>query len=441
MDKIPPRIALVGRPNVGKSTLFNRLVGHRKAVVSPASGTTRDRLYAEVAWRRSTVTLIDSGGLEFTEEAGLPGDIQRHIRRGLEQADGFMLVLDAQAGLLPADRMILDDLRKTGKPVILAVNKSDRRLAVPPEFHELGVAEAFAVSALHGYGTGDLLDALISRFPSEPASAAASDVRPLALALVGRQNVGKSSLMNAVLREERVIVNDMPGTTRDAVDTLLSFEGAPVLLIDTAGLRHRRKVRSPIDLFAMSRTLQAIARCDVALLVLDATQGVTRDDQRIAAQIAERGRGLVILVNKWDLVKGVKERALPETIRRTLLPAMGAPVIAVSAKTGYQVPQGLQKARRVGAAMERGLSEAECLGLIQAAWRSQPIPRFRGRPVKLRSVRWTNGRPAVAELLTSPVGWLPLPMRRAIQKRFALHPRLSGVPVHIIVTAADRRRP
>jgi GTP-binding protein len=430
-----PRIALVGRPNVGKSTLFNRLLGHRTAVVSPARGTTRDRLYGEVAWRGGTLTLIDSGGFEFTKEPGLPGAIQRHIRRGLEEADGFVFVGDAQAGVLPADHMILQELRKTGKPVILAVNKADHPLTAPTDFHELGIAETFPVSALHGYGTGELLDALASRFPSEPAGAPAA--QPLAVAIIGRQNVGKSSLTNALLREERVVVSEIPGTTRDAVDTRLTLDGTPFLLIDTAGLRHRRKVRDPVDLFAMSRTLQAIARCDVALLVLDATQGVTRDDQRITDQVAERGRGLVLLVNKWDLVKGGRERSLPEAIRRTLRPAMGSPVIAVSAKTGYQVPRILREARRVGQALERGLSETECRALIQAAWKSQPLPRFRGRPVKLRSVRWTNGPPPpTAELFISPVGWLPLPLRRAIQKRFALHPRLPGVTVRLIITAA-----
>jgi GTP-binding protein len=445
---------IVGRPNVGKSTLFNRLMGVRKAVVSSTKGTTRDRLYGQIEWRGAPLTLIDTGGFEFARGNGLAGAIQHHIQRALQEADGFMLVCDAQEGLVPADEMIMERLRKTGKPVILTVNKTDHRLVVPPEFFSLGLAQPLPVSALHGRGTGELLDHLVEQFtaplrrPPAPQRDSVgrdeADAPPPrstpAIAIVGRQNVGKSSLLNALLREERVIVSEVPGTTRDAIDTHLAVNGKPIILIDTAGLRHRRKVRDPVDLFSMSRALDAIERCDVALVVLDATQGVTRDDQRIITQVNRAGRGLVILVNKWDLIKGGSERKLTEAIRQACPMASFAPVLAVSAKTGFQVPRSLAAALRVVRAMQEGLPDAECLALLQKAWGAHPPPRIRGRTIRLRQARWVPGRPVRIELLTSPVGRLLLPYQHYLLKRLYALPTLSGVPMRLVVSAPALER-
>ena len=436
-----PTIAIVGRPNVGKSTLFNRLIGRRKAVVSSLRGTTRDLLYGKAEWRDASLTLIDAGGVEFTKSEGLAGAVQRHIRRSLQEADGFLFVCDAHDGLLPADSMIMEDLRRTGKPVFLVVNKADQRPVVPPEFFALGITEAFAVSALHGRGIGELLDHLREHFstaqPRRAESTSPVTDRPahrtLAVAIVGRQNVGKSSLLNALLREERAIVSEVPGTTRDAVDTQLTVNGEPVLLIDTAGLRHRRKVRNRIDLFAMARTHEAIRRCDVALVMLDATQGVTRDDRRMLAEVTGAGCGVVLLVNKWDLVKGPNERKFTDVVHRMFHSAAFAPVLAVSAKSGFHVPRTLMEARRVFRAMQRGLSEAECAALVQAAWASQPVPRYRGRAIRLQGARWLSGRPCRIEVTTTPVGWIPLPFQRHLLKALSSHPRLSGVPITLVV--------
>jgi GTP-binding protein len=430
-----PRLAIVGRPNVGKSTLFNRLLGARKAVVATERGTTRDRLYGSTRWRGRPFTLIDTGG--FDPAAGrtspLAAAVQRHLRLALEDADALILVCDAGAGLLPADELFLEQLRKAGKPVVLAVNKSDHQPVIPPEFYALGVPDIVPVSALHGRGCGELLDAVWRRCGVPPMGDGAAPPTAAApmLAIVGRPNVGKSSLLNALLREERAIVTDTPGTTRDAVDTALMVRGRAVVLVDTAGLRHRRKVSGPVDLFAMSRSLEAITRCHVALVVLDATQAVAQDDRRIVAQVLARGCGLVLLVNKWDALARGDLRGLPATMARAMPMAADAPALAVSAKTGYHVGQVLPAALAVYDGMAAPRDDALMLRAMQAAWQAHPPPRLRGRPVRLRSVRWRPGRPAAVELGTSPAGRLPPTYAKYLLKRIAQLPGLAGVPVRV----------
>ncbi|OGX29076.1 MAG: ribosome biogenesis GTPase Der [Omnitrophica WOR_2 bacterium RIFCSPHIGHO2_02_FULL_67_20] len=436
----PPLIAIVGRPNVGKSTLFNRLLGERRAVVSTTRGTTRDRIEGRVEWRGRVLRLLDTGGLEFSRTEGLPASVQRQIRRALEEAEGFLFVCDARDGLLPADAMVMDVLRGTGKPVLLAVNKADERPVVPPDFFSLGAPHTAAVSALHGTGTGDLLDVLVDRF--SPPSAGGGPAPELALAIVGRQNVGKSSLFNALLRDERAIVSDAPGTTRDAVESSLQFQGAAIALIDTAGLRHRRKVTDPIDTFSMSRAMEAIQRCDVALVVLDATQGITSDDRRLLCRLCGTGCGIVVLLNKWDLMQApgapggrrrLSEEALAKSIRDLLPDASAAPVLPVSAKTGFQVMRAVAEAMRVARALRDGLSDGACEALMRQAWAAHAPPRLRGRAIRLERARWVPGRPARVELATRPIGALPRPYRHYLLKRLHASPALVGVPVRLVV--------
>ncbi len=455
-----PLIAIVGRPNVGKSTLFNRLLGARKAVVSVVRGTTRDRLDGQLIWRNTRLRLADTGGMELQRLNSAPREhppglqglaqrVQQRLRKTIDEADGVLLVCDGQQGLVPADELILEMLRKTGKPVVLAANKLDHQPVVPPEFLALGVDGPVAVSALHGKGIGELLDRLVARcVPAGSGPAAnsgsagrASAAPAFAVAIVGRQNVGKSSLVNALVREERVLVSEVPGTTRDAIDTTMLLNGAPVTLIDTAGLRHKRKVKSPLDLFSMARTGEMIARCHVALVVLDATQGVTRDDQRIITQVAEAGCGVVILVNKWDLAKRGRVEEVARTIHR-LLPAVAhAPVVAVSAKTGFQVKRSLTVASRVHLAMQRGgLSDDECLALLKRAWAAHPPTRFQGRAIQLKGARVWRGRPMTIDVLTAPVGWLSPSYQHYLLKQLHTQPRLSGVPLRLVVKGPVARR-
>ena len=437
----PLTLALVGRPNVGKSTLFNRLIGRRKTIVSALRGTTRDRVYGELIWRGRAVALIDTGGFELRTADGLGESVQRHIRRALEDADALVLLCDAQEGIVPADALIIETLRKTGKPLVVVANKLDEHLVVPPEVFSLGVPEVMPISALHGRGIGELLDRLVTCSVTRSSAPSSVGVAPSAssqdiprLAIVGRQNVGKSSLMNALLREERVIVSDQPGTTRDAVDSRLVVGGRPVVLIDTAGLRHRRKVRQPVDLFAMARSLEALERCDVALVVLDATQGATRDDQRIITRVCELGCGLVLVVNKWDLIKGGRESALVESLRRALPSVAFAPIVAVSATTGYHISQSVSTALQVFANMRTGLPEAECLTLVHRIWHAQRPPRIHGRVIQVRGATWYPGRPTRLKLTTRPAGPLPRPYQQYLLKRLHAHPKLMGVPVTIVAS-------
>ena len=437
-------LAIVGRPNVGKSTLFNRLVGSRKAVVSSTRGTTRDRLYGRTEWRGLPLTLIDAGGFEPAAQGGLAQAVQRHVHRAVQEADGFLFVCDAHDGLVPADQAILEVLRRTGKPFHLVINKADRSLDIPPDFFSLGVAQPLAVSALHGLGIGELLDAVVARCSASRKHQDSDDaVEPpasgaIAMAILGRQNVGKSSILNAVVREERAVVSEVPGTTRDAIDVWLTVKEQPVCLIDTAGLRHRRKVHDPVDVFSMARTAEAIDRCDVALVVLDATQGVTQDDQRILSRVVTQGRGLIVLANKWDLLSRVSPPVFTEALRRRLPMAPFVPVLTVSAKTGFQIPKILPTALQVARAIHTGLTDAACRALLEEAWRQHSPPRVLGRAIRLRQARWLPGRPARVELVTSPLGRLRLSYRHYLVKRLAAHPDLSGVPIRLVVRSPDR---
>ncbi|MBI2173612.1 MAG: ribosome biogenesis GTPase Der [Candidatus Omnitrophica bacterium] len=423
-------ILLVGRPNVGKSTLFNRLLGFRKAIVSTDCGTTRDLLYARLEWARQVLTLVDAGGLQLDRSEGILACVQRQVCRALKEADIFLFVCDGKVGLLPADELILERLRQEGKPILLAVNKLDQGGMVPSEFYRLGLSEVFGVSALHGHRIGPLLDALAQ--PWTQVSDAAIKKEPyLRVAIVGRQNVGKSSFLNQLLQYERAIVYERPGTTRDALEGTLVLDGRSILLVDTAGLRHRRKVKEPVDTFSMSRALQALSRADVALLILDATEGFTRDDQRILLKICESGCGVVILLNKWDLVRKIRERDMAESIYRENPSAKFAPVLAVSAKTGYQVSKSIALVESVGKAMRKAVSEEELLTQVRLAWKSQSPPRYLGRPIQLQRLRWIPGRPQTVELTLSPIGWLPKPYQHYLLKRLRHKRGIDGVPLQL----------
>ncbi len=481
-------IAIVGRPNVGKSTLFNRLIGRRKAVVSSTAGTTRDRLFGHLTWKGTSLTLIDTGGFDPAMGArpwrgarpvahdgaadgmaprtghgmagaadapaglhregrgGLEHAVQRQIERAIEEAGGVILVCDVRAGLVPADSMACERLRKVGKPIIVAVNKADDGAEIPPDFYALGIEQIVPVSALHGRGIEALLDRMIEIVPgpgraAPPGAAEVTARGMLTAAIVGRQNVGKSSFLNALLREERVIVSQMPGTTRDAIDTDLTVHGRQVVLIDTAGVRQRRKLKDPLDLFAMSRTLEAIDRCAVALLMFDASVGITQGDRRIAAQVVEAGKGLVLLGNKWDLVRAGNERKLAEGAAKALPHAAFAPVLAVSARTGFHVRHSLELAQQVFQALHRGLPEAECAKLVRAAWAAHAPPRIRGRPVHLKAARYSPGTPGRVELAIRPrIDRLPGVYERYLLNRLHADPRLIGVPLRIVIQGPERRQ-
>src|SRR5881398_1133853 len=339
-------VAVVGRPNVGKSTLFNRLVGDRVAIVEDEPGTTRDRIYAPVEWRGREFTLVDTGGLDDAQGT-METAVREQAQAAIDEADVVVFVVDAKDGILPVEHDVADRLRRARKPVILAANKAEswRTEAQAAEFYELGLGDLFSISALQGVGTGDLLDAIVDRLPA-PGGEAGPDTGEARIAIVGRPNVGKSSFLNKLAGEERSVVTEIPGTTRDAIDTVIEREGRRIRLIDTAGIRRRGHIDEGIEKFALLRTVRALERADAAILLSDAPEGITAQDLHIAGYALEAYIGLLLAVNKWDLVARSPETtaAVESEIAREFQFAPWMDHRLVSAKTGRGVEEALTAA-------------------------------------------------------------------------------------------------
>ncbi|MDQ2907830.1 MAG: ribosome biogenesis GTPase Der [Candidatus Eremiobacteraeota bacterium] len=386
----PAIVAVVGRPNVGKSALFNRLAGKRLAIVEDTPGVTRDRLYALTDWRGRTFSLVDTAGIdpaaEHTDDMARRTRAQAQIAAG--EADVIIFVVDASAGLSALDDDVVAIMRRTRRPVILVANKaeSDRvKTQIPGEFARLGLGEPIVVSALHGEGTGDLLDAIVERLPPEDALPPADD--ELALAIVGRPNVGKSSLLNALLGEERTIVSHAPGTTRDAIDTIFPFHEHRIRLIDTAGVWRKTKHHGAIDYYASLRSLGAIARSDIAILVIDTMAGILDQDRRLAGIVLEERKGLVIVANKWDLAlqqDGEFSQGELATIIHEAMPfAAFAPVTFLSALTGRRLGSLMPLVMRVAANLERRVPTPQLNALVRDAVYTHPAPLRGGKPLRI----------------------------------------------------------
>lgn len=360
-----PIVALVGRPNVGKSTLFNRLTGERKAIVDDIPGTTRDRLMSEAEWTGRPFFVIDTGGIDPSVGGRTPlsigsanfiEEIKAQAEIAIEDADTILFVVDAISGVTPADQEVAEILRRKQKtingelvpPILLVANKADSKTFREEvyQFYELGMGEPFAVSAVHGTGTGDLLDALVATFPEDLEKEEDESVK---IALVGKPNVGKSSLLNRLIGKERMIVSSIPGTTRDAIDSKMEFDGLPITLIDTAGIRRRGKVEQGVEKYSVLRSMRAIERADVALLLIDAIEGITAQDAHIAGYILEARKSCVVVVNKWDAIEKDTYTmvAFTEQIRKDLNFMDYVPLLFISAKTGQRVEQVMPMALKV----------------------------------------------------------------------------------------------
>ncbi|MDX1502628.1 MAG: ribosome biogenesis GTPase Der [Thermoanaerobaculia bacterium] len=425
-----PTAAIVGRPNVGKSTLFNRLVGRRQAIVHDQPGVTRDRIVGSTELDGRRVDLIDTGGL-------VPGDdplgLNRQVMAAVEESDLLLFVVDGKEGLVAADRRVWDELRPLGKPVVLVVNKGDTRLAQEGhgEFYALGVAELVLVSAEHGGGLGDLVEAMAALLPEEPVEEAPPDLPRLAI--VGRPNVGKSSILNRLVGQERALVSDRPGTTRDPVDTVVGLGGREYLLTDTAGIRRRSRMTGAPEELAVMMARRQLESSDLALLVIDASEGVTSGDLAIAGAVNELGRAAVVLVNKWDLLDEESRRRLEESWPRLALVLHEPTRVNVSALTG----RGLERlAEPVAATLDRfatRLTTAAVNRLLEEALRRQPPPSHQGRPWKVYYATQVSAGPPTFLLFANRRLPLTSSYRRYLENRLRAELDLAGVPVRLVV--------
>lgn len=397
-----PVVALVGRPNVGKSTFFNRLVGEPMAIVDETPGTTRDRLFGEADWNGIDFDVIDTGGIDPTSGGGKEplsigssdfiNEIRSQAEIAIQEADAILFVVDAISGVTPADREVAQMLRRNQKmvdgtarpPVFLVVNKADsaQLREGAPEFYELGMGDPYPISAIHGTGTGDLLDDLVAAFPEQLEEEEDDSVK---IALVGKPNVGKSSLLNRLVGVERSIVSPIPGTTRDAVDTHIDFDGVPVTLIDTAGIRRRGKVEPGVEKYSVVRTMRALERCEVALLMIDATSGITAQDTHIAGYILENWKSTVVLVNKWDAVEKdtYTMQQYTEKIRQELNFMPYVPILFISAKTGQRVDQVLPMALKVQEERLARLTTGQINRILQNAQEKHAATSRSGRALHI----------------------------------------------------------
>jgi len=436
-----PIVAIVGRPNVGKSTLFNRLVGARKAIVEDIPGVTRDRLYDNAEWLGREFIVIDTGGIRFDEGDIFTREIKWQAELAIEEADVLLLVVDSQEGVTGEDQQVADLLRRSGKPVILAANKVEdfgRQLDYY-EFYQLGLGDPIPVSAMHGMNTNDLLDAVIDKF--EPVENYAEDPDAIKIAIVGRPNVGKSSLVNSLLGETRVIVSDVPGTTRDAIDTPFEYQGNKYILIDTAGVRKKSRVRIPTEKYSIIRTLKSIERADVALIMIDAEDKVTEQDQRIAGYVHEQHKPSIIVVNKWDLIEkdGRTMHEFDQDIREELKFLAYAPLMYVSALTKRRIFKVIELVDFIAEQNHRRIGTAELNQVLNEAMLINPLPGGGNKKIKiLYSTQVATAPPTFVLFANRPddvhFSYLRY-LENALRKNFGF----EGTPIRLIVRQNESR--
>ena len=440
-----PLVAIVGRPNVGKSTLFNRIVGERTAVVEDRARTTRDRLYGEAEWNGRRFLVVDTGGLEAATDDPIEASVQVQARIAIREADVIVLVVDSISGMTPADVEAAELLRRAKAPVLVAANKSDnaKRELDAAEFWSLGWDQTVAIAAIHGRGVADLLDEVVKALPAtpEPGDAAdgaeAEENQTPQVALVGRPNVGKSSLLNALLGEERMIVSDVPGTTRDAIDTRISWGQGEVVLIDTAGIKRRGKVAGgpAAERFSTLRSMKAIARADVAVLLVDAVDGLTAQDAHIAGNVVDEGRGLVIALNKWDIVEDKTGQTFDQYVTwiRGQVPFLDfAPVVSISAKTGQRVERVLELAVDVWGERRRRVPTSELNRVVQDAFARLEPPMVKGRRPKLFYATQASAAPPTFVFFARDAGSVHFSYQRYLENRLRDAFGFLGVPLRLV---------
>jgi GTP-binding protein len=453
-----PVVALVGRPNVGKSTLFNRLAGRRAAIVEDVPGVTRDRNYADAEWDGRALSIVDTGGFEPESRDQLMALVKRQAQLAVDEAAAVVLVVDGREGLTNVDRSVADLLRRAGKPLFVAVNKIDTQQtegeAPLAEFYELGFGDVFAVSAEHGRGIADLFDAVVERLGIPPAPPPPEDApEPIEvtedeqptgdvrLAIVGRPNVGKSTFVNALLREERFVVSDVPGTTRDAIDSLVIHGGRRFVVTDTAGIRRKRSIALSVESYSVVRAMKAIDQAEVVACLLDATEAGVEQDARLLGIVAEKAKALVVVVNKWDVAE--KEGATQEWYRSELnkrLPFVAfAPMVFVSAKEGRGVTKVLDRAGRLVEQYRARFPTPQLNELLEAIQEEHPAPLAKGHPVKLYYVTQVAYAPPTFLIQCSRPESIADPYRRYVENRFRDAFGLE-VPMRLVFRERKRKR-
>lgn len=428
-----PMVALVGRPNVGKSALFNRMLGGRKALVEEAAGTTRDRVYGDVEWRGKRFRIVDTGGLLLDGSLPYSELVRGQVETAAAEAEVILFVVDAKEGLTAGDRDVADRLRRVAKPVLLVANKteSEYRRESAVEFYGLGLGEPIAVSALHGMGVADLMDTLADMLPE---SAASEQAAALSIAIVGRPNVGKSMLTNAILGEERVIVSETPGTTRDSIDTPFEYAGNRLTLIDTAGIRRRGRVEVGVEKHAVMRAQAAAQRADVALVLIDAGEGLTAQDAHIAGLVAEGFVGMVLVANKWDLAppESAYRKEFSRIVRHRLRFAPWAPLCFVSAKERTGIEPMLTEALHVGEERQKRLPTAEVNAAIQRAIGERSPPSTRGRKLKVLYVTQAQTAPPTFVFFVNDASLLHFSYQRYLENQLRKAYGFEGTPLRLI---------
>jgi GTP-binding protein len=434
-----PIVAIVGRTNVGKSTLLNRLAGRQIAVVADLPGTTRDRVFAFVSWQGRELTVVDTGGWQAQPTTSLEQKVKQQVEAAIAQADVIIFLVDVKDGAIGADEEIADVLRAAKKPSILAVNKVDsaKQANQVADFYRLGMGEPVAISAHHNLGIDDLMNAMLACLPAQPVSIV--EPAEAKVAIVGRPNVGKSTLLNALLGQERAIVNECPGTTRDSLDAMIRWGDKEILLVDTAGIKRRGRVNAGVDYYSLLRALQAINRCDVALLLIDAGEFITAQDMHIAGYIIDAGKGVMLLVNKWDLIPREQRQIFKQGMERRLRFASYIPVIYISARLESGINEVLPQAWEVCQERQKQIRQAEVDELVKQVVRSYPPPRIGSRRLHVTRAYQDEAQPATFVLHVNDPKLVHFSYRRYLQNKLRQDFGFRGVPLKLIFTKAGRK--
>jgi len=429
-----PVVSIVGRPNVGKSTIFNRLVGSRKAIVDDQYGVTRDRHYGESTWNGRSFTVIDTGGYLPNETDVMIAGIREQVHIAIDESDVILFVVDTEGGITSLDSAVAQLLRQQEKPVILVANKADNdeRQMNATEFYALGFEDLYPISAANGRGTGDLMDKIVLELPEEKEE---TEIKIPKLAIVGRPNVGKSSFVNALLNDERCIVTDIPGTTRDSINSKLSYNGQDYILVDTAGLRKKAKVKENVEFYSTVRTNRAIKECDVAVLMLDAMRGFEEQDKRILREAAKYNKGIVIALNKWDLVPD-KDTNIHREFEKYVyerVPMMDyVPIVSISSLNRQRIHKVIDVANLVLKERKKEVKTSPFNDFMQRILKEKPLPVRRGVPLKIKYATQVKTNPPVFKFFMNKPEELPANYRRYIENKIRDEYGFTGVPLTLV---------